>query len=31
MTEHAVNTEDTAGVLLATVRQLVAESHIRSG
>ncbi len=31
MTEHAVNTEDTAGVLLATVRQLVAESHVRSG
>ncbi len=31
MTEHAVNTEDTTGVLLATVRQLVAESHVRSG
>ncbi len=29
--QHAVNTEDTAGVLLATVRQLVAESHLRSG
>ncbi len=29
--QHAVNTEDTAGVLLATVRQLVAESHVRSG
>ncbi len=31
MTEHAVNTEATASVLLATVRQLVAESHVRSG
>ena len=31
MTEHAVNTEDTAVVLLETVRQFVAESHVRSG
>ena len=31
MTEHAVNAEDTAGVLLETVRQLAAELHIRSG